>query len=1126
MNKRIFLLPAIVFVLFSCSLLNPQGKNENNKSNSGNVNTKDTGSITVCIPGLGRSLSGISKTVVPDFTNEADTFRIVLTSHNGFATISNSISASTNLITISNIEVGTWDIWVTATLSGSVTGTGVLSNQVITANTTLNISIPIIFSQSGGTGNIYLTVQFPVSAGINYISGTITGTSSSNLTPAIKVCPTNTNYNQATFGATNIKSGINNLVMTFMRGGPSGTVAGVFGEAVNIWNNVTSDQWIDQNGNLQQVRVFSAGEFYSSNANLSGLAISAGTNTIAFGSSITNYNAGAVIISNVTITPAQSVAGQFIQYNINNGNYSTIKSGNTSGNLTLLSGINNISVKVTAPDKVTVKSYNIGIAMLDGVYVATNGMDSNSGSRSSPIKSIQFALKLASEYGLNNIRITAGTYLPGSGLNNNGNCGLIISNSSNLNISGGWDQVFSNQTGISILNVNKGQYSTINYHVIIMTNVYNVTLNSFQITGGYADSMDQTGGADSFDNNGGGILMINVTGSLITNCTISNNFAGCSSGKSTNYGSGGGLYLLNSSYNTINANIFFNSADFGAGLELDYSIYNNINGNISNNEAPIGAFGGSNPWVEYSAGEGGGLYLYCSSNNTISGSVCCNGAYSLAGGIEFDTSANNNISTAVFSNTVLNMGSGGGLEFDNSSYNTVSGNIYSNSGVGIDLDNSGNNTITGSIFNNGDEFGGGVEIVFSINNTFSGDIHNNKAGWGGGLFIENSCNNQITGNIYSNSVYGAGGGVLLEYASNNTISGDVYGNSDYANGSFPSGGGGLYIGDSGNNTISGDVFSNYSDNNGGGLSIARSSSDTISGHVYNNTSYRAGGLYFDSCISENIIHDITGNYAGLGGGGGVYFYHMTNYTLNIGIYSNSAVNGGGGIYIDSSGCNIINSIIMSNYSERLGGGGVYIITSSSNTISSNVSGNSSASLYGGGVYLGSSYFNTISGSVIGNNGGGLYLYNSISNIITGKVSCNTNIGSGGGLWLAQYSEYNTISSPILSNISASNGGGLYLNLSGYNNITSTLSGNNAGIMGGGICIDAEGYNSINGIISNNSAVMGGGIAITDYSYYSTIYGSGVVTCNSNWGIYYDSSSKLGTIYGSVINNMPGNITNY
>ncbi|MCU0322780.1 MAG: FG-GAP-like repeat-containing protein, partial [Chitinophagaceae bacterium] len=100
----------------------------------------------------------------------------------------------------------------------------------------------------------------------------------------------------------------------------------------------------------------------SNNANLSALAISAGTLAPVFNSATTSYN---VIVPNTTasfsVTPTVSEANATIQVNFNNGSFTTLISGSTSSNYLLNVGSNSINVKVTAQDGTTIKTYTIFI---------------------------------------------------------------------------------------------------------------------------------------------------------------------------------------------------------------------------------------------------------------------------------------------------------------------------------------------------------------------------------------------------------------------------------------------------------------------------------------------------------------------------------------------------------------------------------------------------------------------------------------------------------------------------------------------------------------------------------------------------------------------------------------------
>lgn len=301
--------------------------------------------------------SGTSRSVVPDFTSSVDSYSITMTSHDGFSAKAGSATLASPNITFSSVEAGTWDIIVHGLKASVIVGTGALSNQTLAPGGALSCSIPVLFSQSGGTGSLALTVTLPASTGIDYVEGTIAG---STLTPTFSLSSDQLTKT-ATFAKSGIPSGVQRLVMTFKRGGASGTIAGSFGEAVNIWDNVTSGKWIDGSGNLASVRPFSATDFFSSNASLSGLGLSEGL--VSFSSGTLAYDAGSVNSTAYNFVCSQSVNGQDIQYQLNAEGWNEYVTGTASPTLTIGAGTSVLSVKVTAPDAQTVQTYTVNLTL-------------------------------------------------------------------------------------------------------------------------------------------------------------------------------------------------------------------------------------------------------------------------------------------------------------------------------------------------------------------------------------------------------------------------------------------------------------------------------------------------------------------------------------------------------------------------------------------------------------------------------------------------------------------------------------------------------------------------------------------------------------------------------------------
>lgn len=160
-----------------------------------------------------------------------------------------------------------------------------------------------------------------------------------------------------------------------------------------------------------------------------------------------------------------------------------------------------------------------------------------------------------------------------------------------------------------------------------------------------------------------------------------------------------------------------------------------------------------------------GIYLYSSSNNTVSGNTCSN---SNDHGIYLRSSSNNTLSNNTCSsnskgillwsssnNIVLdntcNSNLTGILLYESSSSNTLSGNVCnSNNSFGIDAYDSSNSTIiSGNTCNsNSNDFG--IRLRSSSNSTVSGNTCNSNSG---GISCSYSnptiTNNTITGNYGS-----------------------------------------------------------------------------------------------------------------------------------------------------------------------------------------------------------------------------------------------------------------------------------------------------------------------------------------------------------------------------------------
>ena len=194
-----------------------------------------------------------------------------------------------------------------------------------------------------------------------------------------------------------------------------------------------------------------------------------------------------------------------------------------------------------------------------------------------------------------------------------------------------------------------------------------------------------------------------------------------------------------------------------------------------------------------------GIYLYDSSDNTVTGNTC-----------------NNN---------------GTGINLTSSSNNTVTGNTcYNNNNYGIRLYSSSNNTFTGNTCNNNGSYG--IYLLSSSNeNTITGNTCCNNDSFS--IYLSDAHNNTVTGNTCNNNSCG----VYLASSNNNTVTGNTCNNNYYGIRIYSS---------SNNNTVTG----NTCIDNTYGIYFQTSNRNTVTG----NTCIRGTGLTTDYTASQHTIH--------------------------------------------------------------------------------------------------------------------------------------------------------------------------------------------------------------------------------------------------------------------------------
>ncbi len=107
-------------------------------------------------------------------------------------------------------------------------------------------------------------------------------------------------------------------------------------------------------GQIANFTLYAQWTAHSSDARLSGLALSAGTLSPTFASSTTSYTASVGnSTSSITVTPTVNQANATVEAKVGSGSYSSVTSASASSALALAVGDNTVSVRVTAQNGTT-----------------------------------------------------------------------------------------------------------------------------------------------------------------------------------------------------------------------------------------------------------------------------------------------------------------------------------------------------------------------------------------------------------------------------------------------------------------------------------------------------------------------------------------------------------------------------------------------------------------------------------------------------------------------------------------------------------------------------------------------------------------------------------------------------
>ena len=481
-----------------------------------------------------------------------------------------------------------------------------------------------------------------------------------------------------------------------------------------------------------------------------------------------------------------------------------------------------------------------------------------------------------------------------------------------------------------------------------------IILNGFTATNAGGDGIDVISNNNmlfnnnALNNNNGGIGLSASSNNTLSNNTISNNnYHGINlrylSNNNTvtnntisnnNYH---GIYLSGSNNNMLSSNIFVND-----GLAVYDSYNNSIVHNTVNNKTLV--------YLENKADiiirNAGQVILVNSSNITVSDLNFSN----VSMGIElWDTTDSKIINNTVSSNSYYLYDYG--IYLYSSSNNTLSGNnaLNNNNGI-ILLSSSRNNVLSNNTASNNNN---GIYLGSSSNNTLNNNTASNNSD--NGIFLISSGNNTLLSNTVSNSNYGI---KLQSSSNNNTLNNNiVLSNSNYGiylksssanntliNNIAMNNFWGIYLDSSGANILTNNSVTNggirllSSSNNilnnntvlssGNGIELYYLSTNNI---LTNNTVTSNRGTGIQLTVSSNNI--LTNNIA-LNNGGGFTLFGSNDNILN----NNIASNNSGGFGISGSSSNIYissNNILTNNTASNNSGGGITLQYTSGNTLSSN-----------------------------------------------------------------------------------------------------------------------------------------------------------------------------------------------
>ncbi len=825
-----------------------------------------------------RLFTGSARTVMP----EMDLLTWHITAEQG----TDNIEATGTYPTYT-LELPTVGRWIFTVKGINLTGDEIFTGSVtqeIGGGSTVSISIPLSpgSGMGEGTGTIDLTMTVPTDV-TKVMYKLDSDTEFTDLTPSNGSCSLN---------KTGVSAGPHTLSLYFLD--ERGTTLYMCTEAVNVWNGMTSSQWINT-GNIGYIT--GNGEF-----ELTDVIIDAFLNTMG---SVVYVNDSVVVNAPATgsiFAPVNSVSTAVdILRKANEGN------AQIKGTI-MVSGVTTIDqeIEVKNGETLTVKGtgtgdsiknisgrvFNIasGGSLTLGENITLTGTVTNGNGGAVYVNGGTFTMEAGSKITGSSASYGGGVYVDSKGTFTMGGGTISENNASGTGASGasGGGVCISSGT----FTMSGGAVISGNTATSSGGGVFVSESGDFIMEGG---TIGETGGGSpNSAENGGGVYIFEGTFTMSGSAVISGNNASSSrSSRSRRIICGGGVYINNGTFTMSGGAVISGNSASSSSSSSGGGVYVSTDGIFTMEGGTIGGIDGASA---NSAKSGGGVCVYKGVFTMSDGSISRNTATDSGGGVFVQDGTFTMKSTAIIQENEATGGSshacGGGVY--------VNGGEFTMTGTAIIQDNEA----TGS---SGYACGGGVYVNVG-EFTMNGDaiIQGNEAAGiidyaggegvyvnGGGEFTMNDSaiiqkNNASTDET---SKAAAGGGVYLTGGGTFSMVGNAKIQENKVTGSNGYAGGGVVVYGNCTFTMSGGIISGNSANNGGGVYVDSNGEFTMEGGTIGGTEANSaneadlgGGVYVNGTftVNGNGTPVITGNSSNTATNGN-NVYLPSGKTITIGV---------------------------------------------------------------------------------------------------------------------------------------------------------------------------------------------------------------------------------------------------